>query len=439
MRRAGVLGVAVLLVAAGVRADPRSLTYRYSEYEELAIHDAEAELQTALDPSPEGKTIERIDFVRLDPIDRHDPLPTAIDVVHTTSRAKVLRREILVKEGDPWKGVLVDESARNLRTLPQLSLVLCVPMRGRAAGGVRLVVITKDVWSLYVDVDIAATSGGIEQLDLEPKETNVAGLHHTALGRFVLEPATYSLGASYEIPRLEGRWLDLLVDGNAIINRASGVVEGSYGTASITRPLYSAHTEWAWSTGVTWNDRIYRRYVDAKETFYDSTPGATCAASDPACVPWRWRERTIVEQAKVTRSFGWEIKNDFSLGASLSHASYRVPEAPSIDHGQACDALVRGLSPLESASVYKFICANLPQGEDRAGPILQWHGYSSDFQRVLDFDTLGLQEDYRTGHDLWLRAYPVLRALGATRDFLGTYAAAAYGVALGDGLLRAAA
>src|SRR4029077_15142118 len=122
-------------------------------------------LGARVDPSPEGKLIEQIDFVRLDPIDRHDPLPVAVNAPHATSRVSLLRREILTKEGDRYRPVLVDESARNLRNLPQLSLVLCIPMNGSTPDRVRLVVITKDVWSLYVDFDIAATPGGMELLD----------------------------------------------------------------------------------------------------------------------------------------------------------------------------------------------------------------------------------------------------------------------------------
>jgi hypothetical protein len=76
-------------------------------------------------------------------------------------------------------------------------------------------------------------------------------------------------------------------------------------------------------------------------------------------------------------------------------------------------------------------------GENRVGPFVQWHGYTSNFLRVLDLDTLGLQEDNRLGHDLWLRLYPVLRAFGSSRDLFGTYAAAAYSVRLGDGVATA--
>jgi hypothetical protein len=417
MLRRTALTIATLLVATReASAEPRSLTYRYSPYEEQAIHDAESALGTTVDPTPEGKTIERVDLVRLDPIDPHDPLPVAINTVHATSRPEVLRHELLVKEGDAWRSVLVDESARNLRALPQVSLVLCVAMQASTPDRVRLVVVTKDVWSLYVDFDVAGTPGGLELLDLEPKETNIAGLQHTALARFILQPKTYTLGASYEVPRLSGRWLDLFVDGNVILNRDTGTAEGSLGSASVARPLYSAQTAWAWSTGVTWKDDVNRRYVNAAVDTFTATPRASASP-----VLWEWRERTIAEQARLTRSFGWETKNDVSLGASMTHATYRVPAEASRDAG----------------AIEDFERAAVPVGEDRVGPFAQWHGYSSDFQRVLDQDTLGLQEDNRLGHDLWVRAYPVLRGLGSTRDFLGVYAAAAYSVALGDGLARA--
>jgi Omp85 superfamily domain len=409
-------GAPAFLVAPSALADPLSLSYGYSEYETRAIRDAEALLGVQVDRFPEGKIVERIDFVRLDPIDRHDPLPVAVNALHATSRVSVLRHELLTKEGDPYRGVLVDESARNLRGLPQVSLVLCMPMNGSRPDLVRLVVITKDVWSLYVDFDFTATPGGLELLDLEPKETNVAGLQHRALLRFVLQPKSYSLGASYEIPRLDGRFLDLLLDGNVIVNRDSSDPEGSYGTAGVTHPLYSSHARWAWTASVDWMDQVNRRYTNASVDLFKSTPAAAAAP-----VQWMWRERTIVEQIKLTRSFGWTTKNDFSIGATISHAIYRVPSDASTDAAARSD----------------FQRAAVPVGEDRVGPFAQWHTYSSAFQRVVDLDTLGLQEDNRLGHDVWLRAYPVLHALGSTRDLVGIYAAAAYTIPIHDGLARA--
>lgn len=411
---APVVVVALVLVARLAAADPVSLTGAYSSYETQAIEDAESALHTRVDASPEGKLIERIELVRLDPIDPHDPLPRAVNLLHTTSRTRVLRHELTVTEGQPYEKVAVDESARNLRALPQLSLVVCIPMRGSREDTVRLVVITKDVWSLYVDFDIAATSGGLELLTLEPKETNIGGLQHTAMGRVLLRPLSLTLGASYEIPRLDGRWLDLVVDGNVIVNRASGAVEGSFGTLSVQRPLYSSHTEWAWSSAITWTDQVTRRYVNASVGTFTPTGGLTP-------VPWVYRERTIAQTGKLTRSFGWKTKNDLSLGAIASLARYQVPSDPALD----------------PAAIDQFQRAAVPTGQNRVGPFVQWHGYTSNFLRTFDFDTLSLEEDQRLGQDLWLRVYPLLRALGSSRDLVGTYAGAAYGVPLGNGVARA--
>jgi hypothetical protein len=404
-----------MLLARAAAAEPQSLTGAYSPYEQQAIGEAETALGARVDPAPDGKIIESVELIRLDPIDPHDPLPVAIDVVHTTSREHVLRRELLVREGRTWSTVAADESARNLRKLPQLSLVVCVPMVGSAPDRVRFVVITKDVWSLYVDFDLAVTSGGLESLTLEPKESNVAGLQHTALARFVLQPETLSLGASYRVPRLDGRWIDLLVDGNVVVNRTSGEPEGTFGTATVGRPLVTTRTEWAWSTGTTFSNQLVRRYVNASvATFTPSAPGA-------APVPWVYRERRFGQDAKLTRSYGWETKNDVSVGAYFSHARYVAPPDASLD----------------PAAVREFVRVAAPTGEDRVGPFVQWHGYANDYLRTFDLDTLGLQEDHRLGHDLWVRVYPVLRAVGSTRDLFGAYTGAAYGLPLGEGLARA--
>jgi hypothetical protein len=408
----------VLLAPGLAQGQPVSLTTSYSPYETQAIHDAEVTLETEVERSPRGKVIERIDFVRLAPVDPHDPLPLVLDKVHVTSKPSVLRHELLVREGSAWSDVLVDESARNLRLLPQLSLVLCVPMRGSAPDRVRLVVITKDVWSLYVDFNVVGTSGGLELLDLEPKETNFAGLHQTVLGRFVLQPLSYSLGGSYLAPRFAGRWLSLNADANVIINRATGSPEGHYGSVGTGRPLYSSMTAWAWAADVQWDDEVYRRYSNAAVDSFTPTTSGSSAPVVP--VPWVYRRRTILEEAEAVRSYGWQTKNDFAVGTSMGNASYVVPQTPGVDRTE----------------ISQFKAVAVPISEARAGPFVQWHAYTSDFLRITDFDTLALQEDYRLGQEVYVRVYPVLRALGSSRDFLGTYASASYGVRIGDGVAR---
>ena len=56
--------------------------------------------------------------------------------------------------------------------------------------------------------------------------------------------------------------------------------------------------------------------------------------------------------------------------------------------------------------------------------------------RLLNYNTLGLQEDVQVGHDVLVRVYPGLRAAGSSRDSLGCNATAVYTVPLSDGLAR---
>lgn len=147
--------------------EPASISVAYSPYERETIRDAEAALGAAIDPDPEGKVIEGIDTVRLDPIEDRDPLPTVVDALHTTTKEDVVRHEVLLRVGQPYRKVIADESARNIRKFARVSIVIVVAMRGSANDRVRVVVITKDVWSLVPDFDISATSGGIESMLLE--------------------------------------------------------------------------------------------------------------------------------------------------------------------------------------------------------------------------------------------------------------------------------
>jgi hypothetical protein len=411
-----VLGLVVSLSARAARAElpPSSYTHAYSRYEDEAIKFASAQLHASVDPAPEGKRIESIEVISLEVIEPRDPAPKLLNAFHVTTRRPVLIRESLLSVGEPYRKVLADETARNLRRLPQLSLVVVAALKGHRPDHVRLLVLTKDVWSIRLSWNAQYGAGGLQSLVMEPSERNLAGQHQTLLGRFVYDPAAFSLGLGYRVRRLQGHWLSFVVDGNVIVNQSRGAVEGSYGGASITRPLYSAQTEWSWGTGVAWRNDTVRRFVNANVAVYRPTP-------DSAGVPWQYAARRVTESAFVTRSFGWALKNDFTTGVEFNRRVYRVDTGPG-DDPQTVEAFVR---------------ARVPTSETRIGPYVQWHSYTANYLRVLDLETLGLQEDYALGHDVLVRMYPVLEALGSTRSLLGTFAAAQYTWKLGDGLIRA--
>lgn len=404
------------LVAALCGA-PAAATPTYSDYERETIAAAVAG-RPAIDPAPEGKRIEEVDIVTLEVLEERDPFPTFFNYFHVTSRERVIRRELLFHAGQAYDEERALESARNLRALRQLSLVLIVPLVGSQPDTVRVLVITKDVWSLRLNTDFQFADGELTSLLLQPAEENLFGTHMMVGGLFVLQPATYSLGLQFINRRVAGSRIQSLGSFNLIFNRASGDPEGSFGTFGYGQPLYSAETKWAWKTVIAWRDEIFRSFVGTTLRGYDSD--AVPDTPDPVPVPYRYDFRQYYGAYLLTRSLGRTQKNDFSVGVEVDRRRSRLPPTP-------------GVPPQARA---EFVRRALPVSDTRASPLLQWRSYTSRYHRVLDFETLGLQEDYRLGHEIITRVYPASEGVASSRTMLGTYVGLGYTVPLGDGLAR---
>jgi hypothetical protein len=395
----------------------------YSAYEGEAIRDALVFLDATEDKGPEGKIVEGLDILTLEVFEKRDPVPGFVNIFHATSRHYVIEREILLRRGQPYRQVLIDDSIRNLRALPQLSLVLTLATRGSEPDHVRLVVITKDVWSLRPNWDLQLTSGGLQSLSAQPAETNLAGTHQIVSGNFILQPDSLTLGVGYANPRLDGTHVLVQPTANLILNLPTDKPEGSYGGLLIGQPLYSPLTEWAWDAEAAWIDYIARDYVNAELSSYaDPRTGKS--------VPFAYRVSQYFTQYTLTRSFGWTTKHDVTLGVSVDKIEY--PATPQ----ELATALPPGTYDMRT--MQDFISTNIPVSDNRVGPFFQYHTYSKSYARLLDFDTLGLQEDFRLGHDVYLNVYPVFHALGSSRDFVGFDGALQYTVQMGDGLARVA-
>ncbi len=173
---------------------------------------------------------------------------------------------------------------------------------------------------------------------------------------------------------------------------------------------------WSWDAVFSWRHDVYRRYVNAQASSYDAeiTPQAVDR------IPWQYDDRLGVVNLSVTRSMGWRLKNDLTLGAEYSYRNYTTP----------------GLEGFDPAAVAEFRAREVPRDDMRLDPYIQIRSYTTNFLRVLDFETLGLQEDFRLGHELIARLYAASADLGSSRSWVGTFAAAQYSFALADGLAR---
>jgi hypothetical protein len=230
-----------------------------------------------------------------------------------------------------------------------------------------------------------------------------------------LQPLSYAVGLGYYIPRLGGSRVRLRAQANGVVNRETGQFEGSYGSLVVAQPLFSALTEWSWDGQIAWRSDVTRRYVNAELSVFDAR-----ATPENDRIPFEYQSHIATSEYSVTRSFGWENKNDFSLGAAAEKRVYRTDD----------------LSAFDPRAAAEFVRLNVPVSDTRVGPFFQYHGYTSRFARVLNLETLGLQEDYRLGYELYLRVYPIFRALGSSRDILGVLASAQYTTAVKDGLFR---
>lgn len=421
--------VAVATAAASTRAAadaPSSGSSGYSAHERAVIERALAAHHGELDPSPEGKIVESIELERLDVFGAEDVIPELFNVLHARTKPYVVLREVLQPVGEPWKQVLVDETARVLRGLPQLSLVVGVAMKGSAPGRVKLLIITRDVWSLRLQWDVQFLGGRFNDILINPTEQNLAGTHDAPSLLFEYRPLSFTTGAGYTISRFG----DTHIGASANVNvlwaigddpaRTNKGPEGSYGAVAVYLPLYHSQQQWSWWTDVEWRDAMTRRYENGfLKQFVEGAPNAPPDELQP--VPFEYRTRSVFAGLGATRSFGWAYKNDIGVGYTYSRKNY----------------FTEGFERFSPAAVAAFEQAAVPTGETRSTPYVQWRSYTANFFRTTDIETLGLQEDFRLGHDVFIELDPITRALGSTRTMLAVLSGAMYTLRLGDGLARA--
>ena len=317
-----VLGLALTLGAAA-NAEPE----RLSILEARTLEETAKRLGTSGTPAvaPEGKLIERVDIVVLDVFDEHDPVPDVANVVHAKTRDWVIRQELLFDAGDPYSEKWADETARNLRKIRQLSLVLVVPIEGSAPDRVRVLVITRDVWSLRLNWDFAGTAGKggptITKLVINPSEENFLGTHTSVGALFTLDAGSYSVGASASKRRLFGTDLEVNALGGVVFGRVNNEAEGAFGLFTYGSPIRTTTDHWGWGTGIAFRDDIARRYdVDGGVERFD----AEVTPEDDE-LPIEYTRERFVGGVEVVRSFGQHDKYDVLVRRRGGPTSLAVP------------------------------------------------------------------------------------------------------------------
>lgn len=462
--------LAVLLLSPSSAAQNASQR-QLSDYEEESIRIALKQVRAQREPNPDGKRIEGIEIVTLEVFEPRDPLPGFVNVFHATTRDYIIEREVLLSPGDHYNQKLIDETERNLRAFAQLSVVLLIPIRGSTPETVRLLVITKDVWSLRISWEPQFYNGKITSLTLSPSETNIFGTHQIATLNLGLTANTYSLGASYFVPRIGGSRVHAYLSGSVRFNCLSHRQEGGSGYFEYGQPLYSSLARWSWRVAASWYDLVQREFAGGHSICsggtsrqvtlsdpvaeYDTIPAQRLAPSSSARagrpgmhgvalrdrrvrIPYQYREERHRAQFALTRSWFRENKLNLSLGLEADRRSFSETEM-SPEELEAFVVLQTRWSgeplryqgsavPVQESDVpiaQRLFRANLADSDLRVSPYIQLHAFRNRFLRTINYNTLGLQEDVQIGHNVWLRLYPAFRPL-SYRNMLGVFASAGY-------------
>ena len=392
---------------------------KLSPYERETVEIVLKQRALEVEPNPEGKVLEGVDVVTLDVFEPRDPVPGFFDVFHTTTRSRIIERELLFNPGQPWTKWRVAETARRLRGIRQLSLVLIVPVRGSDSEHVRALVITKDVWSLRLNWNLRYKSGRLEYLLLQPSEENIAGTHLRLAGLYEYDVLTDSFGGTASHQRVLGTHLAFLASTSVVVERGTGNVDGTIGSLSFGQPLYSSDVNWAYGTSLVWSNRIVRWLAPAANGAlvlrrYDSplTPN-----NDH--LPWEYKARQLNWITYVTRSFGMKNKADVSFGLETLQNRFES------DGNQA------GYDP---RVVSNFMTTQVERSNTRIGPYARVDAYRNEYVSLLDVETLGLQEDFPIGYAAVLKTYAASKSAQSSRDLVGVAAGASYTWPLDNGL-----
>jgi Omp85 superfamily domain len=183
------------------------------------------------------------------------------NLLHIDTKEEVIRREMLVQEGDPADPFLLEESERNLRALPFIRQVKVgtVPV---GPDQVDVIVLTQDTWTTQPRVSFGY-GGGTYRTSFGLVESNVLGygkkirlIYRHGIDR------TSSL-FEYDDPRLLGsRW--------AASGDYQDTSDGRVAEGILEYPFYSLQTPWAGGGGYSSRrerNRVFDHFGDETANF----------------------------------------------------------------------------------------------------------------------------------------------------------------------------
>ena len=406
------------------------------QYEDAYVRARVLRQGLELEPNPEGKLIEDI-LVETDEVfDKADQgrfakvplvgvLPKYANYLHATTRRYVIARELLFSVGEPYRRLLIAETERNLRALAILALGRIAACKGSAPNTVRVLVATKDLWSLRLESDFQISNGRIDFLKLNFVERNLAGRNKILSANLGLTRDEFSVGQTFIEPRLFGTRVAVEESASLIFGRGGRGLEGGTGHLAVGQPLFSLASKWGFEVAADFAMGVSRffRGNDFYRCFPFARPGVALlcdneiasaaernrlAASQLSVTPV-YTSRVVTLGGGAVRRFGDTTKHDVSFGYGLRHRAFDLA-------GDFPSDLVK------DAVRNTF----LPRSEDASYVYAGYRTFEPHFAALKNVNRFALTEDFQYGHDLRFFARWGNKIFGVDNAFVEMDASAQY-------------
>jgi hypothetical protein len=395
------------------------------------VGDALASMGLVIEPAPEGKVIGRTFVVTQPVFSTRDGYFQLLNIFHRTTRDVVLERELLLKRGQPYDPLLIEETTRNIQTpLPFTiagqrlyppdvsSVVVITPVRSSVPNEVDLLVVTRDLWSLRFNTDFEFQQNTFTLLETSLSENNLFGWRkYLSLG-FGFDQGAYHAGPTYVDPNIHGTHLTLWTSALLYAGRETGHYEGNYELVSLHRPLYALASQWGAGVDVIHQDVISRVFLGNGLRLVDlaDAPGLDD-------IPYEYRRRTVTVDANAVRSFGSDVIQRLTAGYLVD---LRRSE-------------VLADFPGDPAQASLFLSEWAPVTEHRSEPYLRYELFTPRYVVLRDLGTFDLRESQQVGILARVRVSEGLTELGADFRALGGGVTAGVATAPGGSYLSLSA
>ena len=305
------------------------------------------------------------------------PLYRTVNSLKITTKEEVVRRELLLKEGDDYDEFLLKESERNLRTLSFLRKASITPYFHN--GFVDLLVSVQDTWTLYPILSFSG-GGGNNNKAAGIGEQNLLGYGKRLEGLVAKDENGR---------RVEGVWEDdrLFNSNKQLILGYFQRSDGNHFFSTIGKPFRSLVDPNAWSINVDTFDLVQRLYKDGSDYYIYRqeheafTGGYTWSDGDP--------EKRL---------------NRYTLGYNF--VQDRFKQADLNDYDEV------GINP---ASVSQDLSL-LPDTRRFSGPFASFERLEADYISMNYIDRFERVEDFDVGRDFSISAHLAPSFLGSEEN-----------------------